>query len=62
MKIATAGGNGFVGTALTEELVKNHHEVYIITRHAQIVYLVLIVDYLQNKLTEYAYLLSTYRQ
>ena len=34
MKIAIAGGNGFVGTALTEELVKNPHEVYIITRHA----------------------------
>ena len=34
MKIVIAGGNGFVGNALTEELIKNHHEVYILTRHA----------------------------
>lgn len=34
MKIVIAGGNGFVGNALTDELVKNHQEVFILTRHA----------------------------
>jgi uncharacterized protein (TIGR01777 family) len=32
MKIAIAGGNGFVGRALADELVKNNHDVVILTR------------------------------
>ncbi|MGG5252175.1 TIGR01777 family oxidoreductase [Neobacillus sp. SM06] len=32
MKIAIAGGSGFVGKALTGALVKNNHEVIILTR------------------------------
>lgn len=32
MKIAIAGGTGFVGKALTNELVKNHHEVIVLSR------------------------------
>jgi uncharacterized protein (TIGR01777 family) len=32
MKIAVAGGTGFVGKALVNELVKNHHDVVILTR------------------------------
>lgn len=32
MKIAIAGGNGFVGRALAGELVKNNHDVVILTR------------------------------
>lgn len=32
MKIAVAGGTGFVGKALLNELVKNHHDVVILTR------------------------------
>lgn len=32
MKIAIAGGSGFVGKALVRELVKNNHEVVILTR------------------------------
>ncbi|WNS76629.1 TIGR01777 family oxidoreductase [Bacillus sp. DTU_2020_1000418_1_SI_GHA_SEK_038] len=33
MKIALTGGTGFVGGALAKELVKNGHEVYILTRN-----------------------------
>lgn len=32
MKIAIAGGTGFVGNTLVNELVKNNHEVVILTR------------------------------
>lgn len=33
MKIAIAGGSGFVGTALIDELLKENHDLYILTRH-----------------------------
>ncbi|BCB02757.1 TIGR01777 family oxidoreductase [Bacillus sp. KH172YL63] len=33
MKIAVTGGTGFVGRALTEELLAHHHEVLILTRN-----------------------------
>lgn len=33
MKIAIAGGTGFVGTALIKELLKEHHELFILTRN-----------------------------
>ncbi|MFJ7746295.1 TIGR01777 family oxidoreductase [Peribacillus sp. NPDC097295] len=33
MKIAIAGGSGFVGNALIDELLKENHELYILTRH-----------------------------
>lgn len=35
MKIAIAGGTGFVGTALIQELIKEHHELLILTRHPE---------------------------
>ncbi|WP_057760507.1 TIGR01777 family oxidoreductase [Cytobacillus praedii] len=33
MKIAVTGGTGFVGHALTKELIQNGHEVFILTRN-----------------------------
>ena len=33
MKIVIAGGSGFVGNTLTEELIRQQHEVLILTRH-----------------------------
>ncbi|WP_338753368.1 TIGR01777 family oxidoreductase [Bacillus sp. FJAT-52991] len=33
MKVAIAGGTGFVGRAVTVELLKNGYDVYILTRH-----------------------------
>lgn len=35
MKIAIAGGTGFVGTALIKELLKEHHELFILTRNPE---------------------------
>lgn len=35
MKIALTGGTGFVGGALAKELVKNGHEIFILTRDAR---------------------------
>lgn len=35
MKIAIAGGTGFVGTALIKELVEENHELFILTRHPE---------------------------
>lgn len=35
MKIAIAGGSGFVGTALIDELLKENHDLYILTRHPE---------------------------
>lgn len=34
MKIALTGGTGFVGRALTKELIKNGHDILILTRNA----------------------------
>jgi hypothetical protein len=33
MKVLIAGGAGFLGTALTNSLVKDNHDVFILTRH-----------------------------
>lgn len=35
MKIAIAGGSGFVGTALIDEILKENHDIYILTRHPE---------------------------
>ena len=33
MKVLIAGGSGFLGSALTSSLIKNNHQVFILTRH-----------------------------
>lgn len=35
LRIALAGGTGFVGTALTNHLTNNGHELFILTRHPE---------------------------
>jgi uncharacterized protein (TIGR01777 family) len=34
MKVLIAGGSGFLGSALRNSLAKDHHDVFILTRHA----------------------------
>ena len=34
MKILIAGGSGFIGRALTDSLLSDHHQVFILTRQS----------------------------
>ncbi|MEH6941903.1 TIGR01777 family oxidoreductase [Bacillus sp. JJ722] len=47
MKVAIAGGSGFVGKAITAELLANHHHIYILTRNTSRINTIPNITYVQ---------------